>query len=101
MSSTEEKPCCRSLKNENRVRTYREVSNISRTLVGNKIVDHLYVVSALLQLHLHSQINTWLQWSGQKQRQDETRNIMFLGLDASYIRELAVGFQKPAINIAR
>ena len=39
---------------------YRKVSNISRTLVGNKIVDHSDVVGAspaLLQLHLYSQLN--------------------------------------------
>ena len=29
----------------------------------------------LLQLHLHSQLNTWLQWIRQKQLQDETRSI--------------------------
>ena len=27
------------------------------------------------QLHLHSRLNTWLQWIGQRQQQDETRNI--------------------------
>ena len=48
-------------------------------------------LSALLQLHLHSQFNTWLQWIGQRQLQDETRNIYVLGLGASYIRELTVG----------
>ena len=38
---------------------YRQTSNIRRTLVGNKIVDHSgAVVSALLQLHLHSLLNT-------------------------------------------
>ena len=47
-------------------------------------------LSALLQLHLHSQLNTWLQWIGQRQLQDETRNIYVLGLGASYIRELTV-----------
>ena len=30
---------------------------------------------ALLQLQLHSWLNTWLQWIGQRQLQDETRNI--------------------------
>ena len=29
--------------------------------------------STLLQLHLHSRLNTWLQWIGQRQLQDETR----------------------------
>ena len=36
-------------------------------LIGNKIVDHSDVVGAspdaLLQLHLHSRLNTWLQWN--------------------------------------
>ena len=36
---------------------YRQTSNIRRTLVGNKIID-----LALLQLHLHPRLNTWLQW---------------------------------------
>ena len=73
---------------------YRKVSNIRRALVGYKIVDHSDVVGAspvgVLQLHLHSQLNTWLQWIGQRQLQDETRNIHVLGLGASYIRELTV-----------
>ena len=30
-------------------------------------------LSALLQLHLHSHHNTWLQWVGQRQLQDEKR----------------------------
>ena len=30
-------------------------------------------LSVLLQLHLHSRLNTWLQWNGQRQLQDETR----------------------------
>ena len=58
---------------------YPQTANISCTLVGNKIVDHSDVVGALpavlLQLHLHSQLNTWLQWIGQRQLQDESRNI--------------------------
>ena len=41
---------------------YRQTSNIGRTLMGNKLVDHSNVVGAspvgLLQLHLHSQLNT-------------------------------------------
>ena len=44
----------------------------------------------LLQLCLHSQLNTWLQWVGQRQQQDETRNICVLGLGVTYIRELTV-----------
>ena len=47
-------------------------------------------LSALLQLHLHSQLNTWLQWIVQRQLQDETKNIYVSGLGATYIRELTV-----------
>ena len=42
-------------------------------------------LSALLQLHFHSQLNTWLQYIGQRQLQDETRNIYVWGLGATYI----------------
>ena len=59
---------------------YHQTSNISRTLVGNKIVDHSDVVGAsspvaLLLLHLHPRLNAWLQWIGQRQLQDDARNI--------------------------
>ena len=47
-------------------------------------------LSALLQLHLHSQLHTWLQWIGQRQLQDETRNIYIWGIGAFYIRDLTV-----------
>ena len=43
-------------------------------------------LSALLQLHL--------QWTGQRQLEDQTRNIYVLGLGAFCIRELTV----PAMN---
>ena len=74
--------------------------NIRHTLVGNKIFDHSDVVkaaptsddhlSALLWLHLHSQLNTYLQWTGQRQLQDAMRNISVLGFGAPYIRGLTV-----------
>ena len=54
----------------------RQTSDISRTLVGNKIVDHSDVVGAapaLLQLLLHSRLKPWLQWTGRKELHDETR----------------------------
>ena len=58
---------------------YSQISNISRTLVDNKIVDDSdaleHRLSALLQLHLHSRLNTWLQWIGQIPLQDDARNI--------------------------
>ena len=57
---------------------YRQVSDISRTPVGNKFVDHSDVVGAspvgAAELHLHSRPNTWLYWIGQKQLQDQARN---------------------------
>ena len=59
------------------IEKYRKVSNIRRTIVGNKIVDHSDVVGASL--------NTWLQWIGQRQLQDKTRNMYVLGLGSSYI----------------
>ena len=56
---------------------YPKTSDISHTLEGNKIVDHSDVVGVLvlLQLHFHSWLNTWLQWIGNRQLQDEMRNI--------------------------
>ena len=47
-------------------------------------------MSALLQLHLHSRLNTWLQWTGHRQLHDETRNIEVLGFVATYTRGLTV-----------
>ena len=43
--------------------------NISCTLVVNKIVNH----SDVVQLHLHSRLNIWLQGIRQRQPQDSTR----------------------------
>ena len=44
----------------------------------------------LLQLHLHSPLNTWLQYIAQRQLQAETKNIWVLGFGAAYIREFTV-----------
>ena len=44
-------------------------------------------LSALLQLHLHARLDTWLQWTGQIQLQGETIIISILGFGASYIRD--------------
>ena len=52
-------------------------------------------MSALL---LHSQLNTWLQWVGQRQPQDKTRNVYAWGLGAPYIRELTVIYNPVAIE---
>ena len=45
-------------------------------------------LSALLKLHLHSPLNTWLQCVAQRQLQAETRKIWVFG--ASYIRYFTV-----------
>ena len=71
--------------------TYRQTCKMYGTLVGNKIVDHSDVVGALLQLHLASRLNTLPQWTGQRQLQDETRNIYVLEFGATYIIGLVVG----------
>ena len=61
--------------------TYCQTFNISHTLLGNNIVHHSAVVenhlSALLQLHLHSRLDTCLQHNAQRQLQDENRNLSF------------------------
>ena len=54
--------------------SYYQTSNISHTL-GDKIVDHSDVASPVGTTPIHSWFNTWLQWIGQRQLQDETRNI--------------------------
>ena len=41
-------------------------------------------LSALLQLHLHSQLNIWLQWIGKWPLQDEMSNIYVSGFGATY-----------------
>ena len=56
--------------------TYRQISNISRPLVSNKIVDHS-------DIHIYSRLNTLRQWIGQR---DEKHSIF--GFGASYIRNL-------------
>ena len=72
---------------------YCQTSNISATFVGNKFVDHSDVVGAspvLLQLHFHFWLNTWLQWIGQRQLQDERRIIQVVWFGAAYIRDFTV-----------
>ena len=69
---------------------YHQMSNISHTFVGNKIVDHSDVVGAspVGAAPTTSSFSTWLQWFGQRQPQDETTNILSFG--APYIRDLTV-----------
>ena len=58
---------------------YHETSNISRTWVDNKIVDHSDVVGAspvgAAPTISSFSTNTCLQWIGQRQLQDETKII--------------------------
>ena len=81
---------------------YRQNSNIRCTLVGTEIVDHSdVVVSALLQLHLHARLNTWVQWIGPKTtaRWDETH--LSFGIGAPYIRDMSVLMRhKSVINFS-
>ena len=57
-------------------------------LLITQMLEHR--LSALLQLHLHSRPNAWLQRIGRRQLHDETGNISVLGFDESYIRGLTV-----------
>ena len=67
---------------------YFQTSSICHTLAGNKLVDHSDVDGASLQPHLNSRLNTWLQWIGQRQLQDEMGNIQVLVFGVPYIRGL-------------
>ena len=55
--------------------SYRQISNIGRTIVGNKIVDHSDVVGASPVGAAQTKSSFSLQWFGQRQLQDETKNI--------------------------
>ena len=72
---------------------YRQVSNIRCTLVGNEIVDHSDVVGAspVGAAPTTSSFSTLTHGLiGQRQLQDETKNIYVLEFGASYIRDLTV-----------
>ena len=70
---------------------YRQFSNIRHTLVDIKIVNQSDVVGNRPSVLLHSRLNTWLQWIGQRQLQDEMRNIYVLGFGAT-LRDSTVFF---------
>ena len=61
-------------------------------------VEHL--LSALLQLHLHSGLNTWLQWIGQRELQNERRNIWVWGFRAPYVRDLMVTVKQCKLEVS-
>ena len=60
--------------------TYYQISNI-RSIVDNKVVDHSDVVAASpvgaapTTSSFSTWLDTWLQWIGQRQLRDETRNV--------------------------
>ena len=63
-----------------RCRIYCQTSNISHTIVGNKIVDHSRCSWSITGRRCSNYIfiidfNIWLQWIGQTQLQDEMGNI--------------------------
>ena len=66
---------------------YCQISNIRHTLVGNTFFLSL---RCSWSITCHSQLNTWLQWIGQRQLQDKSRNIWVVGFCATYIRDLTV-----------
>ena len=79
------------------LKSYHQTSNISRTLVGNRIVDHSYVVgaslehrlSAVLRMHRHSRLHTTsIDCSKTTARRDEKH--LSLGFFVPYIRDLTV-----------
>ena len=57
---------------------YRQISEMMRTLLSNKLADHSDVVGAEpVQLLFHSRLNTWLQWIGQRQLNCKMRRQLF------------------------
>ena len=74
--------------------TYRKVSDIRRTLVGNKIVDHSDAVGAspVGAAPTTSSFTTWhlasMDWAKTTAIRDEKH--LCLGIRASYIRDLTV-----------
>ena len=60
-----------------------------KLLIIQMLLEHR--LSALPQLHLHSPLNTWLQYITKRQLQDEARDIYDLAIGAPYIRDFTVG----------
>ena len=59
---------------------------------GDKPLSEPMMVSSLTDICVTRPqlVNTWLQWIGQRQLQDDTRNIAVLEFGAAYIRGLTV-----------
>ena len=80
---------------------YGQISNISRTAVGNKLADHSYVVgpSPAGTAPTTSSYSPWHLGSmgiGQRQLEDEARNIYSFGLGKAYTRGLTVDVRDVA-----
>ena len=77
-----------------RLRTYRKISNIRRTLVGNKIVDHSDVVGAspVGAAPTTSSFSTWHLASRDlaKTSSSQYENLLSVELWCAYIRDLTV-----------
>ena len=54
---------------------------------------------ALLQLHLHSRLNTCLQTIGQKRLQEEVRIIQVWRFGVAYIRDFMVVIESATIYL--
>ena len=68
-----------------------EIVALSRGCHQTSNINTLKAMKLLItQMYFHSRLDTWFQWIGQRQLQDETRHIYVLWFDASYIRCLAV-----------
>ena len=68
---------------------YRLIFNLSQTLIGNKLITQM---SALLQLHLHSRLNTWFHCLGKVS--DKTRRESF---KFCHLMRLILGILSKAI----
>ena len=82
---------------------YRQTFNISRTFVGNEIVDRSDVVEAAPASRRCSNyifiLNLTPGFNGLEQLQAETRNIVW-GFGDNYIRGLRIYYYHIAIDIA-
>ena len=75
---------------------YHKMSNTRRSLLGNKLADHPDVVGASpvgaapTTCTSSFSLNTCRQWIGQKQLQQEMRNIYVWGFGVPYIKDFSV-----------
>ena len=73
------------------LQNYHKTSNISRTVVSNKIVDNSDVAGASpVGAAPTTSSFTWLQWIERRQLQEDTRDIWVCGFGATYTRGFTV-----------